>query len=97
MTSGVALSVGDGGERDTPAIAPAGVLGEKAGEELDEVAVACAGKDAEAFEQREFHLVMIEDVALAHSPREGEGLIAQTGRKIHRFVAETVGVGEQDA
>ena len=51
------LAVRDRRELDAPALAPARLLGEEAGEELDEVAVARAGQHAEALEQRELHLV----------------------------------------
>ena len=51
------LAFGDRREPDAPALAPLRLLGEEAGEELDEVAVARAGQHAEALEQRELHPV----------------------------------------
>ena len=81
------FAVGDRREPDAPPLAPLRLLGEEAGEELDEVAVARAGQHAEAFEQRELHPVGGEHVALAEAAAEAVLLVAEARRQVHRLVA----------
>ena len=81
------LAVGDRREADAPALAPLRLLGEEAGEELHEVAVARAGQHAEAVEQLELHLVARDEIALGElrpRRRRARGGSRRGGRSARR-------------
>ena len=89
------LAIGDRREVDAPPLAPLRLLGEEAGEELDEVTVARAGQHAEALEQRELHAVARDEVALGELGRDVAELAADLVGEVDRLVGELLGIGEQ--
>ena len=94
----VALAVLDRREPDAPPLAPPRLLGEEAGEELDEVAIAGAGQHAEAFEQLELHAVASCRSPLVHSAPSRELLEPESVGQIASAAARraaVVGVVEE--
>src|SRR5207248_6859709 len=95
VVPGVVLAVRDRRQSHTPTFAPTRLLGEEAGEELDEMAIARARKHAEALEQRELDPMLRDQVGLLELGGECHDLGIETGRQVDRLVLQALRVAEQ--